>query len=262
MREIFEKSKLVSAFSNTEFADKIFWLDCVDSTNVYASKLLSEKVEAPFVVVAREQNAGKGRLSRKWYAQPDTTLCMSVVIPAPHDSTLIRSFTTRVAVSVCSALEKKLSTQLYIKWPNDIYSSTGKKIAGMLTELKIDATEKSIILGIGINCFHPENPVDESIAETIGILEDSTTQNFSMCNIAKIVALAILEAVRAKSTENLAREFSHYDWLSGKDIQIDVGSSVLSGIASGIANNGELLLKLKTGEIKQIAGLEASIIKK
>ena len=132
----------------------------------------------------------------------------------------------------------------------------------MLTELKIDATEKSIILGIGINCFHPENPVDESIAETIGILEDSTTQNFSMYDIAKIVALAILETVRAKSTENLAREFSHYDWLSGKDIQIDVGSSVLSGIASGIANNGELLLKLKTGEIKQIAGLEASIIKK
>ena len=262
MREKFEKSKLVLAFSNTEFADKIFWLDCVDSTNVYASKLLSEKVEAPFVVVAREQNAGKGRLSRKWYAEPDATLCMSVVVPAPLDSTLIRSFTTRVATSVCSALEKKLATKLYIKWPNDIYSAQGKKIAGMLTELKIDATKKSIILGIGINCFRSENPVDKSIEETIGILEDSTTQNFSMCDIAKIVALAILETAQAKSTENLAMEFSRYDWLSGKDIQIDIGSSVLSGIASGVADNGELLLKLDTGEIKQIAGLEASIIKK
>ena len=262
MHDLFEKSKLLSAFSDTKKCGEIFWLDCIDSTNTHALKLLSEGIQAPFVVVAREQNAGKGRLSRKWYAQPDSTLCMSVAVSMSDDSNLLRSFTVRVANAVCSALEKELSAKLFIKWPNDIYSEQGKKIAGMLTELKIEKNKKTIVLGIGINCFSPKVEVDASIIETMGVLEDVANRDFSMCEIAKIVASAIVDASKETSIENVASNFSKYDWLKGKEIQVDTGSSMLSGLASGIVDCGELLLMLENGDIHQIPALEASIVKK
>lgn len=253
---------MLSAFSDTKKCGEIFWLDSIDSTNTYALKLLSEGTQAPFVVVAREQNAGKGRLSRKWYAEPDATLCMSVAVPMSDDPNLLRSFTVRVATEICSVLEKELLTRLFIKWPNDIYSEQGKKIAGMLTELKIEKNKKTIILGIGINCFKPKGDIDSSIAETMGVLEDVVKRDFLMCEIAKIVASAIVNTSKEISIENVASNFSKYDWLKGKEIQVDTGGAVVSGFASGIVDSGELLVNLETGETRPIAALEASILKK
>lgn len=263
MHEIFEKSKLLQALADTNFAGDLYWLDCVDSTNVFASNLINEGAQTPFVVVARTQNAGKGRLSRKWYAEADATLCMSVAVDMPDDSQLIRSFTVRVANAVCSALEKALLTRLFIKWPNDIYSPEGKKIAGMLTELRISKTnKKSVILGIGINCFNPKNDVDESILGTMDSLENHTDKDFSMCEVCALVASAIVSASKEESISGVAEKFAHFDWLCGKQIQLDSGNELLSGVASGIDDTGELLLKLGSGAIRQIAGLEATILKR
>lgn len=263
MREKFEKSKLLSAFSDENFCGDIYWLDTIDSTNVFASSLLNNGKQAPFVVVAREQIAGKGRLSRKWYAEPDATLCMSVALPMPNDSQLIRSFTVRSAIAICSFLSDRLSSRLFIKWPNDIYSMDGKKIAGMLTELKISKdNKKTVILGIGINCFNPKESFDESILNTMDSLENLTDKNFSMYDISTVVTSAICKAGEETTIDNVASQFSQFDWLYGKQIQLDTGSEILSGIASGIADSGELFLRTNDGELRQIAGLEATIKKR
>ena len=123
-------------------------------------------------------------------------------------------------------------------------------------------TKKSVILGIGINCFNPKNAVDESILGTMDSLENHTDKDFSMCEVCALVASAIVSASKEESINGVAKKFAHFDWLYGKQIQLDSGNELLSGIASGIDDTGELLLKLETGDVRQIAGLEATILKR
>ena len=219
---------------------------------------MSEKVEAPFVVVAREQNAGKGRLSRKWYAQPDTTLCMSVVIPAPHDSTLIRSFTTRVAVSVCSALEKKLSTQLYIKWPNDIISPEGLKLCGILTKLRtVSGCPEYINAGIGINAntdgFAPELCYATSLKMILGREVDESK---IFCN-----ALQNIEACLSMDEAEMLKEYTRRCITAGSRVRVIYagGSGDFTGLCSAINSDGSLTVQKDDGSLITVNSGEVSV---
>lgn len=54
-----------------------------------------------------------------------------------QDAEEMESFTVRAGLGVCSELKKLCGAELFLKWPNDIYSREGRKIAGMLAELEI-----------------------------------------------------------------------------------------------------------------------------
>ena len=100
-----------------------------------AAKLAYEGAEEGTVVVAEEQTAGRGRLSRKWHSPKGTGIWMSIIlrpsIPVHHAPQL----TLLAAVSVAQAIEKCTGVNVGIKWPNDILIQ-GKKAVGILTEMQ------------------------------------------------------------------------------------------------------------------------------
>ncbi len=259
MREKFEKNKLITALDNVGFNAALHWLDEVDSTNLYASNLLRIGERAPFVVVARKQTAGKGRLTRKWVSEVDKTLCMSVALNLPSEPNLLSSFTARASSAICESLEKLFGAKIFIKWPNDIYSPRGGKIAGMLTELRIGANaQKTAIFGVGVNCF----PLSESIEFPIDALCDYCKTDIFLPEVAAVIAKSALEASKENSSGALPKSFSKFDWLKSKKISLDLGGEILIGTAEGIADTGELLLRLNDGTIRAVAALEATILKK
>ncbi len=261
----FEKLKAQSALEDVGFSGGLYWLDEVDSTNTFASKLLDDKVETPFVVVARKQSAGKGRLLRKWFAQEDKTLCVSFAFEAPDDSNLIRSFAMRSSIAICDELKKSFGVKLFIKWPNDIYSSQGGKISGMLSELKIsNSGKKYIIFGIGVNCFKPSSnfEIPTDITNLMASLDNFCLSEISMEGVLAIIAKSVMKVIDEKLVSGISENFSKYDWLKSKDISVDVGGQTFQGVCEGIDEAGELLLRLPSGEIRHLAALEATVIKK
>ncbi len=260
MREKFEKSKLIGSLNEVGFVGELHWLDEVDSTNLFASELLKNGVSAPFLVVARKQTAGKGRLTRKWISETDSTLCMSIALNLPNDTKLLSSFTTRASSSICLALEKEFGAKIFIKWPNDIYSARGGKIAGMLTELRISANgRKTAIFGVGVNCFPLSSATEQDFP--CDALCDFCDFQISLQSVAAQIAKSAYMASVETSSSNLPERFSKFDWLKSKEISLDVGGEILRGVANGIADTGELLLRLDSGDVRPIAALEATILK-
>ena len=131
----------IDAFEISRLLDKsaindILVLDEAGSTNtVSIDKLKSGELSPPFALIAKKQSAGHGRLGRRWFSAEGATLCVSVAVPVDPSAKSIESFTVRAGVSICEKLSNDFSADIFLKWPNDIYSSEGKKIAGMLAEL-------------------------------------------------------------------------------------------------------------------------------
>lgn len=129
-------------------------LNSVDSTNAYASKLLSEKGFPEGTVIRTDfQSSGKGYAGNSWQSEPGKNLLLSVIfypsfLPPRHQFFLNQVSSLAVANTVEAFL---LNDEIKIKWPNDIFAGDNK-IGGILIENSIQG--QSIvhsIVGIGLN---------------------------------------------------------------------------------------------------------------
>ena len=110
----------------------------VDSTNSEAERRLATGQEAPFAVLARAQSAGRGRLGRRWHSAPAGNLYMSLAFRPfiPPDN--LKPFTIWMGLALCAHVEAAYDVKLGLKWPNDLLSADGRKVAGMLTEARLE----------------------------------------------------------------------------------------------------------------------------
>lgn len=130
----------------------ITFLDCIDSTNNYAAKLINEgHKQDGSVIVADEQTSGRGRGDKKWLSQPGENLLASFILQpsfiAAHE---IYALNKIAALAVYQTLAH-FGVTAQIKWPNDLLTERGK-IAGILIETQIRGSNlTSAIVGIGVN---------------------------------------------------------------------------------------------------------------
>ncbi len=237
-------------------------LDECSSTNDEANRLLRETT-LPFCVLSRRQISGRGRMSRSWFSSENASICLSVVADMSKiKGDVLASATVRVGMAVCSSLNNISREKFYLKWPNDIYSSQGKKIAGMLAELKnIDGTYK-IIFGIGLNynlslC---RESLPKDIENSVDDIYSKLIEKKSINEIASIVIDATENALK-KSILPSPDEYSKLDWLYGKNVNITIGNRNFSGTASGINSLGNLLVTLQNGSIEIVNSGEATLHK-
>jgi BirA family transcriptional regulator, biotin operon repressor / biotin---[acetyl-CoA-carboxylase] ligase len=110
------------------------------------------------LVVAEEQMAGRGRLGRRWLAQPGTSLLCSLQlrpsVPTERlpELTVVASHACAEAIAAVTGLEPEL------KFPNDVLLA-GRKVAGILAE----AREGRVVLGIGVNVNVPDVELPQEV---------------------------------------------------------------------------------------------------
>ncbi|TFG78733.1 MAG: biotin--[acetyl-CoA-carboxylase] ligase, partial [Flavobacteriales bacterium] len=132
---------------------RIVKLNAIDSTNCYLKGLMqTEALEDFTVVVANQQNSGRGQMGSKWTSEPGKNLIMSV-LKIFNDLPAEQQFSLNVCVSlaVFDTLKSLEIPKLSIKWPNDILSGN-LKIGGILIENSLLGTQiRSAIIGLGLN---------------------------------------------------------------------------------------------------------------
>ena len=136
----------------TTIGKEIYHLDCVDSTNNFAAKLINDHIcQNGSVILADEQTAGKGQMGNTWESTHSYNLLCSIVWKPDNLSVSEQS---KISWMVCLALHKLLlrfGIDSTIKWPNDVYVGT-QKIAGILIENQLEGKQISwVIAGIGLN---------------------------------------------------------------------------------------------------------------
>lgn len=208
-----------------------------ESTNTYAKALLhSGEPCAHFTLVYTEnQTAGRGRLGRDWISQKGDTLCMSLIVPYPHNPAI----TLMSALGVYRTLTNFTDADIKIKWPNDLIINN-KKICGILTE----STDKYAVIGIGLNLNSTEFP--EEISHKATSLRMITEKTYNLENTAEHIAeniISILEETNGNFTENIHTEYTKLCINIGKEISF--GENM--GVAVGIDSDGCLIAETHQG---------------
>lgn len=240
-------------------APQIIYLDEVDSTNNYA-RLMADKINSDFLVVADMQTLGKGRMGRSWSSPAGTGIFMSLCIKPEIAVEKASMITLVTAISICDAIEELYPISSTIKWPNDIVINS-KKISGILTEMSSDMDGiKYIISGMGINVNNKEFPDDikdmaSSLLLETGILMDR----------AKLIAAVMYHFYRNMNIflktcdmSGLKENYEKHLANIGKDVNILDPKGSYQAVALGIDETGALLVNAE-GKIKRIISGEVSV---
>jgi len=125
----------------------------IDSTNNRAKELFRRPVlpELPFLVLAADQTAGRGRGSKSWWTGRGS-LASSIGLELSETSLKrsdLASFSPKVGRIVAELVASRIPDghRVEAHLPNDVYVD-GKKIAGILIE---SPTPQQLVIGIGLN---------------------------------------------------------------------------------------------------------------
>jgi BirA family biotin operon repressor/biotin-[acetyl-CoA-carboxylase] ligase len=218
------------------------WLDQVDSTNALLISELAEQAAGPWSIrIATKQAAGRGRQGRSWES-PTGSVPISVAVPLTHFEATPSWLSLLTAIALKKALQKYVSDQIKIKWPNDCLISSGK-FAGIL----IERTAHYAVVGIGINFFAA--PKIESAAH-LGITDYLPALADFLLELNALIQQA------AGMTDQQVRDLVTAELSTiGQAVQVQLANSdQVVGIATGITDQGALVIDTDSGLVEVVAG--------
>ncbi len=126
-----------------------------------------------YVLMAREQTAGRGQRGNSWEAAPGMNVTMSVMLrPQGLPAAAQFAISEAVAMGVVDLLDSLGVDGARVKWPNDIYVGD-RKVCGILIENSLCGTIVGrSVAGVGLNVNQREfvggapNPV--SLRQLLG----------------------------------------------------------------------------------------------
>lgn len=234
----------------------IHFYDTIGSTQKEALRLADEGAVHGTVILTNEQVSGRGRLGHSWQSQRGKNIALSMILrpELPIEKTPQLTLLTAVAIAKC--IEKVTNLSCGIKWPNDILCD-GKKLVGILTELQAEATYvKAVVIGVGINVNIDVSSFPAELKTSAASLKSLTGKNYSLA----LIIQEFLESFEALYTRYLSEGFTCIRPLweqralnLGKQIKVrQPGGRIIEGVASGISDEGVLLLKKSDGSIAKI----------
>lgn len=255
------ESELLIGLDTKKLGKRIVYMESVASTQKEAHKL-AEEAEEGTLVIAEEQTAGRGRMTRPWHSPKHTGIWMSLILKPNLPPFKAPQFTLITAVAVAEAIRDTAELTPEIKWPNDLLLN-GKKVTGILTELQADSDQiRSIIIGIGMNVNQQEFP-----EELAGIATSIAIEKGEIVPRAKLVQ-AIMKNMEIYYREYMENGFGliKEKWESfavsiGRSIVARTVTGTIRGKALGITEEGVLKLEDENGVIHSIYSADIELEK-
>jgi len=225
--------------------------DSVDSTNDEATRQLARGAPAPFAILAREQIQGRGRFKRHWQSGKHGNLYSSFAFRPELPPQRMPTFTLWMGVTICELIHTLLGLPAQIKWPNDIVFGE-RKCGGILTEARIDADQmRDLVFGFGLNVNQAAGTWSggdlRRPATSLRIEADRTIDiNYLTAALIGRVHLAYTQFIADQYRPKLAELWAKHDALHGQQVAVVNGTQRIEGIASGIDETGNLLLRPNT----------------
>jgi len=216
------------------------------------------------LIIAEEQTAGKGRMSRPWSSSARKGIWMSLIIRPSLMPQQAPQMTLVAAVAIVRAMEEVAEVQPTIKWPNDILIN-GKKMTGILTELQADMDRvKAIILGMGINANQEETDFPDELREIATSLHLVTGEKVDRSRLVAAI-LYYLELYTKMYEKNgfapIKLLWESYSNTVGKRVRAVMLNETIEGTAIGISDEGLLELRLDDGSIRGIYSADIQMAK-
>lgn len=240
-------------------------LDTIDSTNDEAARQLAAGRVTPFAVLARTQTRGRGRFGRTWHSESSANLYSTFAFRPRVEPERMQTFTLWMGVNVCALLENFAGLHPGIKWPNDILFE-GRKAGGMLTEARVDADQiRDLVFGLGLNVNSPASAWPDDLARRAVSLSQLTGSELDLNRLAAAligrVLLAYQNFADADHLKTFADLWNKYDVLRGQPVTLLEGGRKHHGVASGIDDEGALVLRDDRGRMQRFRAGEVTLEK-
>lgn len=233
----------------------------LDSTNEHCREMVNTcHVEEGTVIWTRRQLKGRGQGRNQWESEDGMNLTFSIILhplflKAPDQFLL----SMVISLGITGFLKKQLDN-VFIKWPNDIYTGN-KKIAGILIESSVMENRiRYSITGIGINvnqtCFsdHLPNPVS---------IKQVTTRTLSLGDCLDQVCLEIeywYRLLKQGDDQEIRNLYTRsLLWLNEKHT-FRKANTLFRAVLRGVDNFGRLALEDEEGFVSHFGQKEVEFI--
>lgn len=245
------------------FVASIDYHDELGSTNTRALELAADQDRLrPLLVITDRQHAGRGRGHNQWWAGPGaltfSLLVDSETIEVPQKNWPLVSLATGLAVA--EAVARFVTADLRVKWPNDVYLN-GRKVCGILAEAS-SHPEGVMVIGIGLNVNNSAQHAPTELRPFIASLVDTCQRPLDRTD----VLIALLQRLSERlvtlrdDPNQLADAWQERCYLTGRTVQLDMGTQRVTGVVQGIDPEGALCLFTEGGLHRCFSGIVSKII--
>ena len=229
----------------------------LDSTNDHARALAEGGAPEGVVVIAEQQNHGRGRLARRWVSPPYVNLYCSIILRPTLPPARAPQITLTAAVALSDAVATFSPVAPAIKWPNDILAG-GKKLAGVLTEAVSDARRiEFVILGIGVNLNYALGAMPQELRERATSLSILAGRTISREDFLRRLIQDLDRCYAVLEEEGFAALAPQWDarfGLRGRPVRVEMTDRSITGRALGIDEDGLLIVEGAAGRQRIVAG--------
>lgn len=225
-------------------------LEETGSTNTFIMETPAHLANHGLVVIARHQTAGRGRVGRKWASLPGRQLQFSVALhpPLPREEVPVISLVAGLAVGI--SLRDALGLRPLLKWPNDVFLG-GRKVCGILVEMKQVAGAPRVVVGIGLNCLGTREDFPAEVRGLLTTLSEEIGAPVDMETVFQDVLAALERQYRRlldAGKAELLEEWSAMAGLPGRPVRYPTAEGMRAGTALGLSPEGYLLVETAAGE--------------
>lgn len=254
--------EILSRLQTKWLGHSICYRDSVDSSNNLAKMLANEGCADGLLVVAEEQDAGKGRLSRGWISPYAKGIWFSVVLKPPFLPQEASKCTLLAAVAVVKAVNKIAGVQAAIKWPNDILLM-GRKLVGILTEMNAEFGHINyVVIGIGINTNTLPEDYPEEVRPLAVSVSEAAAEPFTrvelLCDVLKNME-ELYELAVTEGFETVFEQWRKYSCTLGQQVKVIAPDITYFGTAEDIDEQGLLIVKREDGSYEKVVAGDVSI---
>lgn len=260
------QEKVEKALEPLKLWRRVTYLPATGSTNDVVKALAAQGALEGTVVVADEQTAGRGRMSRRWLAPPGDCLLCSLLFRPELPLTQAQWLTMLCSLAAADAVEKVTGLRAALKWPNDLITQSPipqtthqvspqawKKLAGILTETGVTGKRLEFaVVGIGINVNVAPDALPTLAPDATSILAETGRE------VDRVTLLtALLMGVEARYERLRAGTSPRAEWAArlatlGQRVDVATSRGVLAGVAESVDEDGALLLRASDGALHRL----------
>ncbi len=246
---------------------RIVVLDECASTNDAARDLAvadGAEVADGTVVIAARQTAGRGTRGRRWWSPPESSLALSVIVAPRPPLAQPPGLTLAAALAAIDAAIER-GARVRWKWPNDVVSTSGAKVAGVLAETVSGATPVHVV-GVGMNVLDSKDAPPEDVTGAVASLAgcgavipgDGSPAAFVIPFLDHLEAA--IDVLREHGAAPIASRCNARSFLEGRDVSLRRGGVTETGRFLGLRPDLAVRFRLTSGEIREWPGEQVELV--
>jgi len=247
---------LRAALRDSPLAREIEHHAALPSTNDRVAELALRGAPEGVIVIAESQSRGRGRRGEVWADVPGGSLLLSVLLRPTFDRARWPLLSLSAAAATAEAVREVSAVRAQTKWPNDVVVKVGgqpRKLAGILVEAGV----RHAVLGIGVNVLGAPDLGRTAPGLPPVSLADASVRPPSrealLIGIVRRLACHYEGLARGQVRE-LVDAYTCLDMTVGMGLTLQVGARQVHGVATGIDDNGALVLSTGEGLRRFVAG--------